>query len=93
MTKVKQTSDDSATTPSPKKNSDKKFSFKKILTPFSAAARYISGSWAELKQVRWPDRKSTWGLTLAVIMYSGFFVGLIVLLDIGFTELFNLIIK
>ena len=54
---------------------------------------YFKGAWEELKQVRWPDRKATWSLTGAVILFSAFFVGLIVLLDIGFKELFNLIIK
>jgi preprotein translocase subunit SecE len=54
---------------------------------------YFKGSWAELKMVMWPDRKSTWGLTLAVILFTAFFAILIVLLDDGFKELFKLIIK
>ncbi len=54
---------------------------------------YFKGSWEELKLVRWPDRKSTWGLTLAVILFSAFFVVLIILLDEGFNLLFKLIIK
>lgn len=54
---------------------------------------YFKGSWTELKQVRWPDRKSTWSLTGAVILFTGIFIVLIVLLDAGFSELFKLIIK
>ena len=54
---------------------------------------YFKGSWTELKQVRWPDRKSTWGLTGAVILFSGVFAALIILLDAGFSQLFKLIIK
>lgn len=54
---------------------------------------YFKGSWTELKQVRWPDRKSTWSLTGAVILFTGVFATLIILLDAGFKELFKLIIK
>lgn len=60
---------------------------------FSKIIGYFKGSWEELKLVRWPDRKSTWGLTLAVILFSAFFVVLIILLDEGFNLLFKLIIK
>lgn len=55
--------------------------------------RYFKYSWAELRQVRWTNRKATWGLVLAVLGFSGFFVVLILLLDIAFKELFQLIIK
>lgn len=53
---------------------------------------YFKGAWFELRQVRWPSRKSTWGLTLAVILFSLFFVVIIVLLDLLFKSLFELII-
>lgn len=53
---------------------------------------YFKGAWYELRQVRWPSRKSTWGLTLAVILFSLFFVVIIVLLDLLFKSLFELII-
>ena len=64
-----------------------------VAKPFLAIGRYFKGSWQELKQVRWPNRKSTWALMFAVIVFSGFFVALIKLLDIGFEELFKLVIK
>lgn len=53
---------------------------------------YFKGAWLELKQVRWPTRKATWGLTLAVILFSAFFVVLILLLDTFFKYIFQLII-
>ena len=55
--------------------------------------RYFKGAWIELKQVRWPTRKATWGLTLAVILFSVFFVVLILLLDAFFKFIFELMIK
>lgn len=60
---------------------------------FSAMAGYFKGAWIELKQVRWPTRRATWELTLAVIVFTAFFVALIVLLDLGFQKVFELIIK
>lgn len=74
-----------------KKN--KKALFKKITTPFVAIGKYFSDSWKELKNVHWPNRKSTWSMIFAVLIFSGFFIVLITLLDIGFDELFKLIIR
>jgi preprotein translocase SecE subunit len=65
----------------------------KLLVPFYAIGRYLKGSWQELRQVRWPNRRTTWGMTLAVILFTGFFVVLIILLDFGFSQLFKLVIK
>jgi len=50
---------------------------------------YFEGAWRELKQVRWPNRSATWSLTLAVIVFSLFFAGLILGLDYVFNELFR----
>ncbi len=60
---------------------------------FRAIKGYFKGSWQELGEVRWPNRKSTWAMTLAVVLFTGFFVVMIVLLDFGFNNLFNLIFK
>lgn len=60
---------------------------------FKIIGRYFKGSWAELKQVRWPTRHATWSMTGAVILFTGLFLGLIILLDAGFDLLFKLIIK
>lgn len=67
---------------------------RKVKTPrfLSAVGGYFSGAWYELGQVRWPDRKATWGLTLAVILFSVFFAALILGLDSLFQYLFKEII-
>ncbi len=59
---------------------------------FSRIGAYFKGAWQELKQVRWPNRKATWSLTLAVLLFTAFFVVLILLLDLLFGYIFELII-
>jgi len=54
---------------------------------------YFKGAWYELRQVRWPNRRATWGLTGAVLVFTTFFVIVVVLLDILFKFLFELILK
>ncbi|MGO3701794.1 MAG: preprotein translocase subunit SecE [Candidatus Saccharimonadales bacterium] len=54
---------------------------------------YFKGAWIELKQVRWPNRKATWSLTLAVLVFTAFFVVLVLLVDAVFKYLFDLIIQ
>lgn len=66
--------------------------FRMIAKPFIALGRYIHDSWLELRQVRWPSRGATWKMFFAIIVYAGLFMGLIALLDMLFTWLFNLII-
>lgn len=66
---------------------------KGILKLISKIGGYFKGSWFELRQVRWPDRKATWSLTGAVILFTTLFITLIVLLDAGFKALFNIIVK
>lgn len=61
--------------------------------PFVALARYVKGSWYELQQVRWPDRRATWGMTGALIAFTLFFVVIILVLDYGFSELFKLLMS
>ena len=65
---------------------------RKWTKPFRAIGTYVKGSWYELRQVRWPNRKQTWALTLAVILFSLFFGVVIFLLDFGFTVLFKEVI-
>jgi len=55
-----------------------------LAAPFVATGRYVGGSWRELREVRWPNRKMTWGLTLAVLVFSGVFTLFIILLDLLF---------
>jgi len=66
---------------------------KGIFKVLAAIGGYFRGAWIELRQVRWPDRKATWSLTLAVILFTVFFFLLITLLDAGFKYLFELILK
>lgn len=65
---------------------DKVFGF---LSPLKT---YLKGAWYELTQVRWPNRRATWSLTLAVIGFSAFFGVIILLLDVLFEYLFKLMI-
>lgn len=58
-----------------------------------AIGGYFKGAWIELRLVRWPTRRATWGLTFAVLLFSAFFVVIILLLDILFKFLFELILK
>jgi len=64
-----------------------------LLVPVFAVGAYFKGSWQELRQVRWPNRKATWGMTAAVLIFTGIFVAIIVGLDWVFSTLFKLIIK
>lgn len=63
-----------------------------VLKPFAAMGRYFKGSWDELRQVRWPNRRATWVLTIAVLIFTGFFTLLIVALDTGFEYILNRIL-
>ena len=83
-----------------KKDAEKKVAVEKksgkkpfiLFRPFVYLGRYIRDSWRELRQVRWPNRKATWKMVLAVLVYTALFVAFISLLDLFFTWLFNLIL-
>ena len=74
---------------SAKKNEKKPFI---LIRPFVALGRYLRDSWLELRQVRWPTRKATWKMVLAVLVYTALFMAVIALLDLAFGKLFNLIL-
>lgn len=59
---------------------------------FRSIGGYFKGAWVELRQVRWPNRRATWSLTGAVLVYTAFFVVIILALDAGFQYLFELIL-
>ena len=59
--------------------------------PLSAITGYFRGAWQEIKQVRWPDRRSTWGMAGALIVFTAALFLVIILLDYGFAWLFKLI--
>jgi preprotein translocase SecE subunit len=58
-----------------------------LFRPFIAFGHYIRDSWRELRQVRWPNRATTWKMVLAVLVYTAVFMVLILLLDTFFTWL------
>ena len=83
-----------------KKNAEKKVTTSKsekkpfiLIRPFVYLGRYIRDSWRELRQVRWPNRKATWKMVLAVLVYTAIFMVFISLLDLFFTWLSNLILN
>ena len=59
--------------------------------PLSVITSYFRGAWQEIKQVRWPDRRSTWGMVGALIVFTAALFLVIILLDYGFAWLFKLI--
>lgn len=71
----------------------KRRSLKAVATPFTATVAYFKGAWYELRQVRWPDRGATWGMTAALIGFTLFFVVIILLLDALFKYVFELILR
>lgn len=64
-----------------------------LARPFVALGRYLRDSWREIRQVRWPSRKNTWKMTLAVLAYCAVFIVFIMLLDTFFTFLFKTFVK
>ena len=64
----------------------------KVKRFFTAPFRYIHNSWLELRQVRWPSRGATWKMVLAVFFYAALIMAIIMLLDVFFTWLFNLVL-
>ena len=52
-----------------------------LLRPVFAIGRYFRDSWRELRQVQWTNRRATWALTFAVIMFTAFFMVLVLLFD------------
>lgn len=60
--------------------------------PVKATGGYFKGAWEELRQVRWPNRRATWSLTAAMLIFTAFFVVLILLLDAFFKYIFQLIL-
>lgn len=53
---------------------------------------YFIDSFKELGLVQWPNRRATWSLTLAVIIFTLVIAGLILGLDYAFEQLFKRII-
>lgn len=76
----------------PKTSESKKEKRESRPSLLSRLITYFKGAWTELGEVRWPTRRATWVLTIAVIAFSGFFVVVILLLDMLFQYLFKLML-
>jgi len=63
-----------------------------LARPFVALGRYLRDSWRELRQVRWPNRKATWKMTLAGLVNCAIFIAFITLLDTLFTFIFKVLL-
>ncbi len=50
---------------------------------------YFRNSWKELRQVTWPNRRESWQLTSAVIIFSIIFGVIIALVDYGLDKVFK----
>ncbi|MBL8159584.1 preprotein translocase subunit SecE [Candidatus Saccharibacteria bacterium] len=57
-----------------------------------AIGAYFAGAWSELRQTKWPTRRATWSLTLAVIVFTTALMLFIVAIDYVFDLLFKQII-
>mgnify|MGYP002336036808 CR=1 FL=1 len=53
---------------------------------------YFISSWRELRKVRWPNRKETWRLTLAVFIFAIVFGALVAGVDKVLKEIFKKVI-
>lgn len=58
-----------------------------ILWPLRPLGRYFKGAWIELRQVKWPSRKTSVKLTAAVLAFTAVMTVFIVALDYGFEQL------
>ena len=50
---------------------------------------YVRGSFQEIRQVRWPNRKETWKMTFSVLLYVIILATAIMLLDALLQFIFN----
>jgi preprotein translocase SecE subunit len=50
---------------------------------------YIRGSWAELRQVAWPNFQTARQLTFAVIVFATVFGAIVAVVDFGLDKLFR----
>lgn len=57
-----------------------------------AIGGYFKGAVTELRQVKWPSRRATWGFTVAVIVFTAASSAFILALDYGFEQLFKQVI-
>lgn len=63
-----------------------------IFRPFIRFGAYVAASFRELRLMRFPNRKTTWKMTLAVIVYALIFFIFIALLDAFWGTVFQKIL-
>lgn len=69
------------------------FPFRVIFSPLIKFGAYVRSSWIELRQVSWPNRKSTWKMLAIVIIYTALFMAFITILDTIISAGINQLIK
>ena len=60
---------------------------------FGSTFSFFTDSWAELKKVKWPSRKELTSYTLVVIGTVTFVTIYFLVLDLGISELLQLVFK
>jgi preprotein translocase subunit SecE len=60
---------------------------------FGNTFSFFADSWAELKKVKWPNRKELISYTLVVLFTVAFVTVYFYVLDLGISELLRLIFK
>lgn len=55
----------------------------------SAVPGYFKQAWEQLKQVVWPDKRTTIRLSIAVFVFSAFFILITTVIDYGLDKLFK----
>ena len=91
ITRIKAT-DPPKEKPKKEKPEEEKKPRNKFIKIITAPGRYLKESWQEIRQVRWTTRKATWKMVFAIFVYTALFIALIMLLDVFFTWLFNIIL-
>ena len=64
----------------------------KLRQNFGSTFEFIADSWAELKKVRWPNRKELTSYSVVVLVTIVFVTIYFWLLDIGISSLIELIV-
>lgn len=65
----------------------------KLKQGFGTTFSFFTDSWSELKKVRWPNRKELTSYTLVVVVTILIMTVYFWLLDIGITQLLDLVLK
>ncbi|MEX2459963.1 MAG: preprotein translocase subunit SecE [Paenibacillaceae bacterium] len=65
----------------------------KMKSSFSSSFSFFSDSWAELKKVKWPNRKELTSYTIVVMVTVVFITIYFAILDLGISNLVRLVTK